>query len=113
MSDVTDVLLDGLLAREEEEGASINWAGEDFPCSAGTENTGKMLGQGGFRLTAEATLVVRTSVFPNGTGLPVEEQTLTYKSTPDAAARPLRIKNIIRWRGAVMVLMCSHPSQAA
>jgi hypothetical protein len=112
MDEATEMLVDALIVAEEA-GASINWAGADFPCSAGPEMGGKMLGMGGYRVTAQETIVVRNAVFPEGTGLPLEKQLLSFTSAPGEAAKALRIDSLTGFRGAFLVLECNGRDQAA
>ncbi len=112
MSDVTDMLVDGLLAREEDVGAKVTFAGLTLPCSGGDELMAKLLQEGGFRSTAEVTVVVRMAALPDGTPLPSQQQSITYTSAPGALARPLRVKTVDSLMGVAMVIRCMDPNPA-
>jgi hypothetical protein len=112
MSDVTDMILDGLLAREEDVGAQITFAGATMPCSGGDELMAKLLQQGGFKSTPDVTVVVRMAAFPDGLTLPLQQQSLTYISAPGALPRPLRVKTVDSLMGVAMVLKCMDPHPA-
>lgn len=106
-----DLLLDGLIEREEDIGATITWAGETYACSAGALVGGKTIEAGGFRCQNNLQIVVRTSLFASG--LPQEKQTLSYTAEPDAAAVTLRIDAITKIGSSALQLECNNPSQGA
>src|SRR5438105_10014755 len=87
-------ILDGMMILEEQLGTTITWAGQEFPCVGVTEDGGKRLDLGGFKLYADVRIKIRTGVFPPGTGLPQEKQTLLYKRGPDAEPIKLRIDSL-------------------
>ncbi len=113
MSELSDMLIEGLLQREGECESSINWAGADYPCSGGAEFGGKKLDIGGMKLNEDVKIVVRVSIFPDGPGRPSEKQTLTYTSAPGAAPRRLRIDSVTPIYDAVLVLECNYVSKGA
>jgi hypothetical protein len=104
-------LCDGIALIEGQEGASLNWLGTDYPCVASPELGGKLLGNGGYRVTAQQTLVLRLALLPSGTTLPEEKNSLTFKSTPDDDAKTVRIDSINRIANAILVMECNAPSQ--
>ena len=108
MNEIAEALTDGLIEREAAVGAVLTWAGNTYPCSGGAEAGGKKLEAGGFKVTSDVSIVVRTAVFPAGVGRPKEKQTLTYTSTPGATAVALRIESITLLHDAVMVMECEH-----
>ncbi len=109
MDEATQTLLDGLLDGEEA-GASITWNNEAYPCCGGAELGGKLLGAGGYRITAQVTVIVRLELF--GAATPQEKQRLTYTSAPGATARPLRIDTRTAFRNALLILECNDPAQS-
>jgi hypothetical protein len=112
MSDVTDMLLDGLLAREEDVGAQVTFAGKTMPCSGGDEMMGKLLQLGGFRTTADVTIVLRMAALPDGTPAPSQQQSLTYVSAPDALPLLLRVKTVDSLMGVALIIKCMDPNPA-
>jgi hypothetical protein len=115
MDEATETLIDGLLDGEEA-GASITWNNAAYPCCGGPELGGKLLGAGGFRVTAQVTVIVRLSLFaPGSAGVPPaspqEKQRLTYSSAPDAPARALRIDTRTVFRNALLILECNDPNE--
>ncbi len=111
MTEQAQHLIDGLLETEAALGAVIQWGGRNYPCTGGPVFGGKRLDAGGFRLQADATLVLRLAVFANGT--PQEKQLLSYCSTAEDAPRALRIKSATTLWGAVLILECEDPKQGA
>lgn len=111
MDDATQCLLDGLID-SESAGAVVTWAGADFPCCGGEELGGKLLQAGGFRLSANVTVVLRLELFA-GAASPQEKQRLTYTSAPGADARSLRIDTRTIFRNALLILECNDPNQGA
>lgn len=111
MDDATQMLVDGIEVIEDSVGATINWNGGPYPCAGGAELGGKMLGYGGYRTTAQVTIVARAAVFP--AKRPREKDKLIYTSAPDADPRALRIDNLTVFRNAVLVMECTDPNQGA
>ena len=116
MDEATELLLDGLLDGEEA-GALITWNGADYPCCGGPELGGKLLGAGGFRVTAQVTIALRLDQFAvpeaGGPAGPQEKQRLTYTSAPGAPARALRVDTRTVFRNALLILECNDPNRAA
>ncbi len=108
----TETLVDGLIQTEQEVGAVLTWAGVEYPCTGGAQTGGRKLDLGGYKLNADVTIVVRTSVFGEGTQ-PSEKRTVQYLSAPDATAVTLRIDVVTPVRGAVLVLECNFPGKPA
>lgn len=108
MDDATQMLVDGIESIEESVGATIRWKGTDYPCVGGSEFSDKILNLGGFKLGQNGQIVVRAEFFDGAR--PQEEQTISYKSMPDAAGRILRIKNVTTFREALLVFECIDPT---
>ncbi len=113
MDEATQLLCDALQVIEDSVGASINWAGADYPCSSGPDLLGKLLGAGGYTPTGDTTVVVRTALFDEEQGSPQEKQTLSLKSAAGEIAQRLRIRNLMKFRGAFLVLSCVSPNQGS
>ncbi|HEV2210852.1 MAG TPA: hypothetical protein VG167_18925 [Verrucomicrobiae bacterium] len=111
--DVIGELLDGILDREADLGATLAYAGATYPCCGGDQLAGKLLQAGGFRITGEVTIVLRVAVFPPGTSSPSQKQSIAYTSTPGAAAQTLRINTVNTLWNTLLVLDCHDPNQAA
>lgn len=111
MNAIAQALVDGLMVLEETVGATITWAGETYPCTGGGQLGGKMLGMGGYRITAQSSIAVRTALFEGAK--PKEKQTLIYTSAEDADPQTLRITNINSFHGAFMILECDDLQQGA
>ncbi len=111
MNDYARAMVLGIKDFEDTIGATINWAATDYPCAGGAVLGGKLLGQGGFRTTSQIQIAVRTCLFPDGAGRPSEKQTLTYKATPEATARALRIDNTTLLWDDVLLLDCNDPNE--
>lgn len=111
MSELVDTLIDSLLEREADVGSTITWAGSDYPCSGGAELGGKTLSEGGFRLSSQVPIVLRTAVFSDQNTRPREKQILIYKSSPTALAKTLRIDAATLLYDSILVLDCNDPSQ--
>ena len=81
----------------------FTWAGSDYPCSPNEATASKILGLGGFALSADLLLFVRRSVLP-AVG-PKEKQTLTF------AGRKYRIDKLGVLPGEeVITLVCNDSS---
>jgi len=113
MSAITEALLDALQERETDIGATINWAGDDFPCAGGVDFARQILTAGGFKTTTNVVIVVRVGAFPAGQGVPQPKQNLVYTSAPGAAARPLYIDSTTPAMGVFLVLNCIDRSQGS
>lgn len=111
MDDATQMLVDGIGAIEESVGATLTWNGNNYPCAGGAELGGKMLGFGGYRTTAQVTIVARTAMFP--AKRPKEKDSIVYLSDPEADPRALRIDNLTVFRKAFLVFECTDPNQGA
>lgn len=111
MNDLQSALTDGLKEREADSGATITWAGGIYPCSGGATVGGKTLEQGGFRMTATCTIVVRLAAL--GTSRPAEKQILLYKSSADDTGKTLRIDGVTSVLDAALQLECNDPNQGA
>lgn len=105
------MLVDGIESIEDSVGATITWNGGSYPCAGGAELGGKMLGYGGYRTTAQVTVVARAAVF--AAKRPKDKDTIIYLSTPDSTARPLRIDNLTVLRNALLIFECTDPNQGA
>ena len=112
-SDAIATLLDGLLDREAEIGATFTWAGATYACSGGEQLFSLLLQEGGFRQPEEVTIAVRIAVFPNGSALPKQKQSLSYTSSPGATPNALRINKITYLWGQVLVMECHAGSQGS
>jgi len=64
MSDVSDLMEEGLLDLESSLGATIIWAGKLYPIIPSSAKRGKDLAEGGFKLHSDLSFVARCSVFP-------------------------------------------------
>lgn len=85
----------------------FTWAGEDYQCSPNEATASKILGLGGFELSADLLLFVRKAVLVKGT--PQEKQTLTY---PGKAGRKYRIDKLGVLPGEeVITLVCIDASE--
>jgi len=113
LSDPRQALIDAMLLMEEEIGASIIWAGQEFPCVAGILSDGKRLDLGGFKLYADAKIKVRTAVFPLGIGQPKPEQTIQFKINSNTDPETFRIYSIDRFWDVAILMHCVHPDQGA
>jgi hypothetical protein len=96
---------------ESQEGATLNWRGTNYPCVAGPDLGGKLLGSGGYRVSAQQILVLRLAVLPPGINLPEEKQTITYKQTPEAQPQTVRIEALNTVANALLVMECNNPNQ--
>jgi hypothetical protein len=112
MDEFTETLLEGLASLEESSGATITWRDNDYPVAGGPELGGKLLGQGGYRVTAQVTIVVRVALFGSG-ARPVEKSEILYTSAEGADGRPLKIQSVNIFRNAFLVLECNDPNQGA
>ena len=113
MSDTIDSLLDALLEREADLGATIVWGGSSYPCAGGSDFAKAILTPGGFKETTALTIVVRIGSFPGGVGFPAAKQTLSYLCAPGATGRSLRIEAVTQALGVFLVLNCIDPAQGA
>ena len=113
MNDAAEMIVEALKQREESVGASILWGAQRYPCSGGEVLGGKTLQEGGWRLKAQATIVVRVEVFPAPPGPPQEKQRITYFADRHAAGRGLRIDSLNPLWSQVLVLECNDPNQGA
>lgn len=111
MNDVLTELVDGLLERETDLGGQIAFAGANYPCSGGDQLVMRLLQEGGFRQTAQTTIVVRVAVIPAGVALPQQKQSLSYTSTPGAVPQLLRVDSVDTVFNAILVLTCQDPNQ--
>ncbi len=111
MSALDTALIDGLIERERQVGATITYAGAEYPCSAGVKLGGKELGAGGYRVTAQAQIVVRQSVL-NG-AVPQEKQLLDYRRCAGADAERMRIVSVTKILGAAFLLECNSATEGA
>ena len=112
MDEATRSLIDGLMDIEAV-GATITFDGTNYPCVGGAEFADQLLGSGGLKITADVTVIVRTSVFASVDARPKEERSIIFKSIPEAAGLSLRIKNITTFREAFLVLACIYAQQGA
>jgi hypothetical protein len=112
MNSIGQALIAGLKHREAVTGAIATWAGQDYPCSGGSEFGGKSIQAGGLRATAQATIAIRQSLFAGG-AMPAEKQLVTYKATRSSPGKTYRIDSINTALDAVIVLECNSPNQAA
>lgn len=114
MDEATELLIDGI-ADGEEAGAFISWNGAEYPVCGGAELGGKLLGSGGFRVTAQVTIVLRLEAFPETNddtpAGPQEKQPLTYTSAPAARGRALRVDSRTIFRNALLILECNDPKE--
>ncbi len=111
MNEFAATLIEGLLDVEKEVGATLNWAGTDYPCSHAAVQGNKSLTEGGFRVTAQVTLNVRTVLFPEGVGWPSEKKLISFKNSPDATPKPLRIDGVTPVYNEILVLECNATGQ--
>jgi hypothetical protein len=90
---------------EKELGYPVfTWAGTDYVCVTNEATAGKILGLGGFAVTADLVLFVRAMVLPIPG--PTEKQTLTY------AGRKYRIDQRGMLPGQeVVTLVCNDATQ--
>lgn len=112
MDEATQCLYDGIIATEYDAGATIEWNGATYACAGGPELGGKLLGAGGFRVTADVTIVILLDQFAGGAG-PLEKQRLDFISCPGATPRPLRVDGRTLFRNALVILECNAPNRAA
>jgi hypothetical protein len=85
-------------------GPTFNWAGADYPCVPNQATASKILGLGGFALTADLLLFVRTVVLP-AVG-PKEKQILMF------SGKKYRIDKLGVLPGEeVVTLVCNDASE--
>lgn len=83
---------------------TFSWAGQNYPCVPNEATASKILGLGGFALSADLLLFVRKAVLP-AQG-PQEKQTLIF------SGRKYRIDKLGVLPGEeVITLMCNDASQ--
>jgi hypothetical protein len=111
--DTVETLLDGLLERELDIGATLTFAGATYPCSGGDQLVTKLLQDGGFRTTAQVSLVLRLAVLPQGVAAPKQHQTLSYTSEPGATPQTLKVDQVDTVFAAAVVLRCHDVNQPA
>ena|SRR5881409_1922151 len=111
--DIVAIQLESLALSESSLRCSIIWAGDEYPCTGGPEFGGKTIDQGGWRLNARLKIKVRVEVFPDGVGIPQEEQTLLYKRNASAEPKQFKIASITNFYGAILELNCVHPNESA
>jgi hypothetical protein len=111
MNPIAEALTDGLMAREQEVGASIHWSGTDYPCSGGEQAGDKVLGYGGYTPGTDVTIIARASVFAQA--WPEEEQDLIYKSTPEADPVSLRFKSRTVLHDEILIFECYDPAKGS
>ncbi len=95
---------------------SFRWSSVDYPCLASGTKGGKVLGEGGYRITAEVGIVVRTELFSEGLvegDRPQEKQTIIFTKRKDSTPHTLRIDNITEISDRLMLLQCNSPDQGA
>lgn len=105
--------LEGIAAAEATMRCSIIWGGTEYPCCGGPEFGGKKVEAGGMRVSAKLRIKVRVEVFPDGIGIPQENQTLFYKRNFSAEPKKYRIDNVTNFFGAFLQLDCEDPNQGA
>jgi hypothetical protein len=82
---------------------TFKWAGGDYPCCPNESTASKILGLGGFAVTADLLLFVRRGVLPDPG--PREKQTLVF------SGKKYRIDKLGVLPGEeVITLVCNDPS---
>jgi hypothetical protein len=82
----------------------FNWAGKDYPCCPNEATASKILGLGGFGLSADLLLFVRKAVLPE-VG-PQEKQTIVFLK------KKYRIDKLgVLPGGEVITLICNDASE--
>lgn len=110
MNEITELIIDGLLEREQAVGSIVTWAGQEIPCSGGDSLEGKVLDLGGFRLNARVVLVVRIAALDPDGGRPLPRQSMRYISEPCAPAKALRVDTVTTLYNEILVLGCNDPN---
>lgn len=110
MSEVSDLMVEGLESSESATGTTFVWAGSEFPCTAGAESDGHRLDDGGFKPVRKLTIAVRKAVFPEGVGTPQKGQTIEFRRSPESDPIPYRIRSITDYYGAAMEFHCEDPN---
>ena len=113
LGDTVALMLESLALSEATMRCSFIWAGDEYPCVGGPEFGGKKMEHGGSRLRAKLTIKVRVEVFPDGVGIPKEQQTIQYKRNASADPKQYRIEAVTNAYGAWLELHCEDPNQAA
>jgi hypothetical protein len=108
-----ELMLEGLVLSEESLRCSINWAGQDYPCTSGPEYGARTIDEGGFKVRSHVKVKVRTSVFDRSIGFPQEKQTITYTPSVNSTPRTYRIDSITNYYDAVLELVCVDPRLGA
>lgn len=108
-------MLESLALSEASLRCTLNWAGDEYPCTGSYESDEDRLDSvgGGFKTVTEVFIKVRTEVFPSGTDVPRRGQTITYKKNASADPKTYRITKIKDYYGAIMELQCESPSKGA
>ena len=71
-----NIILAGLAQRERLFGHRCAWNGKSYLCSKGESSSEKTLSEGGMRVQAEMTVVLRAALFGTG-AMPSENQRVT------------------------------------
>jgi len=102
----------GMRYLERQARSSFDWAGQTYPCVAGPEYGGKILGSGGYRITADETLFIRLAVL-GGVDPPTEKQLITFRTDAYSQSKTVRIDNVTLIGNAILVCQCSAQHQGA
>ena len=119
MADVFTKHAASLASLEVYMGAGVGsflWNSVDYPCLASGNKGGKLLGEGGYRVTAQIGIAVRSELFADGLidgAKPQEKQTIVFTSRTGAEPRTLRIDSITEISDKVMILDCNDPNEGA
>lgn len=92
---------------------TVIWNALTLPCLSGSEVDGKSLGDGGYKITADVRIHLRTELFA-GISRPKVKQTISYIPRAGAATVTLRIDEITNATGdSQIILGCNSPNQSA
>ena len=113
LGDSVGAMLEGLAMSERSMRCSIIWAGEEYPVTGGPELGGKRMDEGGFRLSSNVKIKLRTVLLNPGSGRPQEKQTILYKRSANSEPKKYRIDAITNYYDAFLLLECNDPAQGA
>lgn len=96
---------------ERQYGATITWAGAEYPVASGPETRSKTVDLDGMALVADLLVAIRRELLPS---LPQPQQTASYRRAPGADSKSYRIQSAMFSPGDAFVqLALIDPNRGA